>query len=77
MDNDQRFSVLKLENDVLEYVSYKEKYLHYQEKSNKSCFRSEHYKKKKDFWYKKYIYKMSYLEKNYRSIHNYTDYHIN
>ena len=74
MDNN-RFSVLKLENDVLEYSHLKKKFNFYDNKLKKSCFRRKHFENKKSFYYKKYISKLSYLEKNYRSINIYTDYH--
>jgi hypothetical protein len=74
--HNNRFSIYLLEKDVLEYVNAKNKYNEYNEKYN-SCsdeFRQE-YKQKKNYWYKKYISKMKYLEENYRKTNVYTSYH--
>lgn len=74
--NNNRFSVLLLEKDVLAYVNAKNKYNEYYEICN-TCSPEvrEQYKEKKNYWYKKYIYKMRYLEENYRKTHIYTQYH--
>ena len=74
--NNNRFSVLLLEKDVLAYVNAKNKYNEYYEICN-TCSPEirQQYKEKRDYWYKKYIYKMRYLEENYRKTHIYTQYH--
>jgi len=74
--NNNRFSVLLLEKDVLAYVNAKNKYNEYYEICN-TCSPEirQQYKDKKDYWYKKYIYKMRYLEENYRKTHIHTQYH--
>ena len=71
-----RFSVLLLEKDVLAYVNAKDKYNEYDEKYHNCTpdIRDE-LKEKKDFWYRKYISKMKYLEENYRKTNIYTRYH--
>ena len=73
--NNNRFSVLLLEKDVLAYVNAKNKYNEYYEICN-TCSPEirEQYREKKDYWYRKYIYKMRYLEENYRKTHIYTQY---
>ena len=73
--NNDRFSILKLERDVCQYIEFKNYYEKYQEKFNNSFFYKNYYKEKKDYWYNKYITKMKYLEDNYRYINNYTDFH--
>jgi len=75
LDNN-RFSVLLLEKDVLEYHNAKNKYNEYDEKYH-SCSMElkDEYKQKKSYWYKKYISKMKYLEENYRKTNIYTRYH--
>lgn len=79
MDNENRFSVFLLEKDVMEYREYREKFNKYEQKLNtcsgfffKSC-----YTDKKNQYYRKYINKMSYLEKKYRCNEIYTNYHSN
>ena len=75
MSND-RFSVMILEQDVLEYHNYKQKYNDYYEQHKNASFENKaELKEKRDYWYNKYINKMRYLEKNYRKTTIYTDYH--
>tara|TARA_A100001015_G_scaffold296018_1_gene375707 strand:+ start:566 stop:937 length:372 start_codon:yes stop_codon:yes gene_type:complete len=74
--NNNRFSVYLLEKDVLEYVNYKNKYNEFDEKYGTCEYHEkDFYKQKKNFWYKKYIGKMKYLEENYRKTNIYTRYH--
>ena len=79
MDNENRFSVFLLEKDVMEFIAFRDKFYKYDQKLNtcsgfffKSC-----YTKKKNTYYRKYINKMSYLERKYRCNDIYTDYHAN
>lgn len=75
MSND-RFSVLLLEKDVLEYHNYKLKYNDYEQQLRNCDHRTrEDIKTKRDYYYKKYISKMKYLEENYRKTNIYTRYH--
>lgn len=77
MDYDNRFSIVLLEKDILEYREYKEKYSKYENKL-KTClaliYKSE-YETKRNFFYNKYIKKMRYLERKYRCNNIYTNYH--
>lgn len=77
MENyNNRFSVMLLEKDVLEYHNYKNKYNEFYEKCQLCSFeQKEDFEKKKNYWYKRYIKKMRYLEENYRKTHIYTKYH--
>lgn len=77
MSDENRFSLLKLEKDVLKYVEYRQKYQNYDNKLHESYSQEERAinKENRDYWYNKYIAKMSYLEKNYRKTNVYTDYH--
>ena len=76
MGHENRFSVYLLEKDVLEYVTAKNKYNEYDEKySICDISEKEEYKRRKSFWYKRYISKMKYLEQNYRKTNVYTEYH--
>jgi hypothetical protein len=77
MSDENRFSLLKLEKDVLKYVEYREKYKFYDIKLHKSYTQEERAlnQENRDYWYSKYISKMAYLEKNYRKTNVYTDYH--
>jgi hypothetical protein len=78
MNNENRFSVLILENDVLEYNHFKAKYEEFCRLSNtsfKGFFFKTYYKEQKMIWYNKYIKKMSYLETRYRKTNIYTKYH--
>ena len=75
MSND-RFSVLLLEKDVMEYHNYKLKYNEYdQQLHNCDVSMRRDIKNKRDQYYKKYISKMKYLEENYRKTNIYTRYH--
>ena len=74
--SDERFSIMNLEKDVLEYHNYKKKYNEYYEKHKDADFSTkDNLKIKRDYWYKLYINKMRYLERNYRKTNIYTDYH--
>lgn len=76
MENNNRFSVMLLEKDVLEYHNYKTKYNEYYEKCANCSFKEkEELEKKKKYWYNRYIKKMKYLEENYRKTNVYTQYH--
>ncbi len=78
MDNEDRFSVLLLEKDVLEYNHFKAQYEEYDRLSKtklKGFLFKNHYKEQKIFWYNKYIKKMSYLESRYRKTNVYTKFH--
>ena len=77
MDNKNRFSILQLEKDVLEYIFYKERYQEIENKI-KTCYGyifKKYYTEKKTKYYLLYINKMKYLEENYRKTKIYTDYH--
>lgn len=75
--NKERFSILKLENDILEYIEFRENYNMYLKKYNNIflCLYKNTNKTKSDFWYKKYISKMRFLETNYRHTKIYTNFH--
>lgn len=75
--SNERFSIMILEQDVLEYHKNKTKYNEYYELHKNALFgeEKEKLKTKRDYWYNKYISKMSYLEKNYRKTNVYTNYH--
>jgi len=75
--NKERFSILTLENDILEYIEFRKNYNMYLKKSNNIflCLYKNTNKTKSDFWYKKYISKMRYLETNYRRTKIYTNFH--
>jgi len=77
MSDENRFSLLKLEKDVLKYVEYRQKYQNYDNKLHDSYSQEERAinKENRDYWYNKYIAKMSYLERSYRRTNVYTDYH--
>ena len=76
MDDSHRFSILLLEKDVMEYVNAKNKYREYEERvATCEPKEREDLKRKKSFWYKKYITKMKYLETHYRKTNVYTEYH--
>ena len=78
MDNENRFSVLLLEKDVLEYNHFKAKYEEFDALSKttiRGFFYKNYYKEQKILWYNKYIKKMSYLEKRYRKTNIYTKFH--
>jgi hypothetical protein len=76
-NNNNRFSILILEKDVLEYNYYKNKFNEYAEKSKSRWHyfsRSKNEKIKMEF-YTKYIAKMRYLETHYRTNNIFTEYH--
>ena len=70
-----RFSIYLLEKDVLEYHEYKKKFNHFDQLIHCSYENKQNHQKERDFWYKKYINKMRYLERNYRKTSIYTSYH--
>jgi len=77
MNDYDRFSVMLLEKDVLEYHYFKKKYNEYDNKT-KSKWRwlwKNHNEKMKIKWYNKYLSKMNFLEKAYRKDNIYTRYH--
>jgi len=71
----ERFSVLLLEEDVLEYVKYKAKYNKYKMKMDTAFFYKNNYKEKKEKYYLLYIKKMNFIERNYRHVNHYTEFH--
>ena len=77
MNDDNRFSIVLLEKDILEYREYKEGYNKYEKKlkSWMSLVYGVQYEKKRNFYYNKYLKKMRYLEKKYRCNNIYTEYH--
>ncbi len=77
MNDADRFSVLNLEKDVLEYTHYKKKFREYEQKVNSRWhyFSKKRNEEEKMKWYNKYISKMNYLEKTYRKNKIYTKYH--
>lgn len=78
MDDTTRFSVLILEKDVLEYNHFKKNYQKFEKLLNskiRGYFYKQYYQEKKMYWYNKYIQKMRFLEKNYRTTNIYTNYH--
>lgn len=76
MANNNRFSIMILEKDVLEYHNFKNKFKEFERLcSNCSYKEREELEKKKKYWYNRYIKKMKYLEENYRKTNVYTRYH--
>ena len=77
MANENRFSLLQLEKDVLKYVEYRKKYQYFDNKLGEVSSQEEKAmnKENRDYWYNKYIKKMAYLERSYRRTNVYTDYH--
>ena len=76
MNQNNRFSVFLLEKDVLEYHDYKVKYNSFNNLfMNCKSYEKKDLEIKKNYWYKKYINKMKYLEENYRKTNVYTRYH--
>lgn len=83
VDDQNRFSVFLLENDVAEYIHFKNKYNYYHLKLFDKrlstlparIYHNKRNLKKHKMYYDKYIKKMKYLEEHYRCINNYTDYH--
>jgi hypothetical protein len=77
MDDSNRFSILILEKDVLEYNHFKNKFYEYDsnlKKCHRFLFRKYDQNLKMKF-YEKYINKLKFLEKNYRKTQIYTKYH--
>ena len=79
MSDENRFSLLQLEKDVLKYVDYRKKYKYFESKFAESneIEDIEMNKEIRDYWYNKYINKMAYLERTYRRTNVYTNYHRN
>ena len=77
MANENRFSLLQLEKDVLKYVEYRKKYQYFDNKLSEPGSQEEKAmnKENRDYWYNKYIKKMAYLERSYRRTNVYTNYH--
>jgi hypothetical protein len=79
MENN-RFSILILEKDVLEYNYYKTKYNEFESITKVrwyNIFNKKQKQEEKMYWYNKYIGKMKYIEENYRKTNIYTQYHSN
>ena len=84
-DDQNRFSVLVLERDVLMYRKYKNRYNFYFEKYQRMCNNlreanatlqdKEKIRQEMEKWYGLYISKLRYLETNYRRTNIYTRYH--
>ena len=84
-NDENRFSVLVLERDVLVYRKYKTRYNFYFEKYQRMCNNlreanatlqdKERIRQEMEKWYDLYINKLRYLEKNYRRTNIYTRYH--
>ena len=75
--NEDRFSVLYLEKDVLQYVENKKKFNEYERKTRqwwRGCCRRKDANKKARY-YLKYIQNMRNLERKYRHVNVYTKYH--
>ena len=66
MDDNNRFSILILEKDILEYNHYKQKYNESDSKTRSKwyIFNKIKIQDEKMYWYKKYIGKMKYIEEN-------------
>ena len=77
MANENRFSLLQLEKDVLKYIEYRKKYQYFDNKLSEISSQEEKAmnKENRDYWYNKYISKMAYLERSYRRTNVYTNYH--
>ena len=77
MDDTNRFSVMILEKDVLEYNHFKNKFYEYDAKARSCIWRPfrKHHLTLKMHYYDKYIKKMKFLEQNYRKTNIYTKYH--
>lgn len=73
----ERFSILQLERDVLEYIESRDNYREHEQKSRSTLhyFQRKFHTQQKHYWYKKYIRNMHFLEKNYRKTNIYTSYH--
>ena len=76
MDED-RFSVLLLERDVLDYVEHKKKFNEYEIKTRQwfRCCSRRSDASKKARYYARYIQSMRALERKYRHVNIYTPYH--
>tara|TARA_A100001015_G_scaffold275970_1_gene333747 strand:- start:206 stop:667 length:462 start_codon:yes stop_codon:yes gene_type:complete len=84
-NDENRFSVLVLERDVLVYRKYKTRYNFYYDKYKRMCHNlreanvtlqeKERVRIEMEKWYDLYINKLRYLEKNYRRTNIYTRYH--
>ena len=75
--DENRFSILLLEKDVLQYVKYKNKFNEYEQKCRvwyRCCHRKTDATKKASY-YLKYIQSMRKLEQKYRHVNIYTSYH--
>tara|TARA_B110000305_G_scaffold106669_2_gene119975 strand:+ start:7749 stop:8045 length:297 start_codon:yes stop_codon:yes gene_type:complete len=79
MNDDTRFSVLLLENDIMELRTFREKLNKHANNLNtyKRFFFLNYYKNKHDYYYHMYIKKLHYIERKYRCTHIYTKYHEN
>ena len=77
MANENRFSLLQLEKDILKYVEYRKKYQYFDNKLSEISSQEEKAmnKENREYWYNKYIKKMAYLEQSYRKTNIYTNYH--
>ena len=83
--DENRFSVLVLERDVMMYRKYKNRYNFYYEKyqrmsnnlqeANVTLQEREKVRQEMEKWYDRYISKLRYLETNYRRTNIYTRYH--
>lgn len=83
--DEERFSVLVLERDVMLYRKYKTRYNFYYDKYKRMCYHlreaNVNYQEKEkarlemEKWYGLYINKLRYLETNYRRTKIYTRYH--
>lgn len=83
--DENRFSVLVLERDVMMYRKYKNRYNLYYEKyqrmrnnlqeANVTLQEREKVRQEMEKWYGLYISKLRYLETNYRRTNIYTRYH--
>jgi len=76
MDED-RFSVLLLEKDVLDYVEHKKNFNEYEKKTRQwfRCCSRRSDANKKARYYARYIQSMRALERKYRHVNVYTQYH--
>ncbi len=77
MSDENRFSIVLLEKDILEYREFKNKYNIYEKKMRSwlSLIYKSSYEEKRNLYYNKYLKKMRYLERKYRCNNIYTKYH--
>ena len=77
MNDENRFSIVLLEKDILEYREYKEKFNKYEYKLKTwlALIYKSNYERKRNLYYNKYIKKTRYLERKYRCNNIYTKYH--